>query len=188
MVSVGATAAHAVVPYNCTTEQSLSTQVARVGQTVTAVLNCFNAGETITGSFFSTPTQVFSVTADANGSATAPFVVPATMCGLHTVVANGQASGKQAATAMKIIGCGGHHHRHQEGPQTCRDWRDPGYWIENCDTEDHGWDDGFDASYAAPLAADQTSHHAGVGAAGLGLVAPLLLAGGVVIARRRKRA
>jgi hypothetical protein len=188
MMSVGATAAQAVTPYSCTTEQALSTQVARVGQTVTAVLTCFDAGEVITGSLFSAPQQVFSVTADANGSATAPFVIPNTACGLHTVVANGQTSGKQSATPLRIVGCGGHHHRHH-GSQFCRDWRDPGYWIEHCDTEDHhGWDDGFDAAYSAPLAAGHTSHSSAIGVAGLGMVAPLLLGGSVMIARRRKRA
>jgi hypothetical protein len=186
LVGVGAGTAHAA-PYACTgqaPQQALSTETPEAGDTVTDVLTCFDPNEQVTGLFFSTPQRIFAVTTDGTGSATATFQVPAGACGDHTVVARGE-DGDRAATPITVAGC--RHRNHGGGHGNCHDWRDPGFWIKNCDTPNGGWETGFDAAYSAPLPVQHSSNTTMAGVVGLGLLTPVLLGGGVLIARRRSR-
>jgi hypothetical protein len=187
LMGVGTGVAHAA-PYSCTgqaPQQALSTETPQPGDTVTDQLSCFAASETVTGLFFSTPQHLFTVQTDAAGSATVTFQVP-DACGEHTVVARG-AAGDHAATTITVAGECRHrnHHHGARRDRDCGDWRDPGFWIHNCDTADDGWDTGFDAAYTAPLPAHHSSNTTMAGVVGLVLLTPALIGGGLVIARRR---
>lgn len=189
LVGMGAGTAFAA-PYDATAMQFLSTETPQPGDTVTDTLSGWGSGETITVFFFSSPQRLFTVIADVSGSASRDFVVPADACGDHTVVAKGSL-GERVVTSITVAGeC---HNNHHDGAgrsrrdSDCEDWRDPGYWIKNCDTPDDGWDSGFDAAYSAPLPAQHSSNKTMAGVVGLGLLTPALLSGGLLIARRRGR-
>jgi hypothetical protein len=193
VLGFGAGTANAT-PYSNTAAQALSTETPQPGDTVTDVLTGFAPNEVITGLFFSSPQHIFTVTTDGTGAATATFQVPDHACGGHTVVAQG-AGGERVATPITVGGDCPHRNHHDGSVRPrhnadCADWRDPGFWVHNCDSEggDDGFEDGWydDTAYTGSLPA-QHSNTSLAGIVGLGMLAPALLGGGMLIARRRGR-
>ncbi|GAB3127081.1 beta strand repeat-containing protein [Glaciibacter psychrotolerans] len=62
---------------------------ARPGQTITVTATGFAAGAPITFGIYSTPRQLAQATADASGSATTQLTLPSDLLGLHTLAASG---------------------------------------------------------------------------------------------------